>query len=47
MQGVPLLAIADVLGHKTLKMVKRYAHLSNNYKSKVIDELGSYLFPKC
>ncbi len=27
MQGVPLLTIAEILGHKTLAMVKRYAHL--------------------
>lgn len=46
MQGVPLLAIADILGHKSLEMVKRYAHLSNDYKSKIIEELGDYLFAK-
>ncbi|MCO4782035.1 MAG: site-specific integrase [Candidatus Cloacimonetes bacterium] len=45
MQGVPILAIADVLGHKTLKMVKRYAHLSNQYKSNLIEDLGIFLFP--
>ncbi|PCJ16222.1 MAG: integrase [Candidatus Cloacimonadota bacterium] len=46
MQGVPLLAIADILGHKTLDMVKRYAHLSNDYRGKIIDTLGEYLFPE-
>ncbi|PCJ17856.1 MAG: integrase [Candidatus Cloacimonadota bacterium] len=46
MQGVSLLAIADILGHKSLDMVKRYAHLSNDYKSKIIHTLGDYLFPK-
>ncbi|MCO4782721.1 MAG: site-specific integrase [Candidatus Cloacimonetes bacterium] len=45
MQGVPLLAIADILGHKSLDMVKRYAHLSNTYKSSIIETLGDFLFP--
>ena len=28
MAGVPLLSIAEILGHRTLQMTKRYAHLS-------------------
>ncbi|MCJ8345594.1 site-specific integrase [bacterium] len=44
MQGAPLLAIADMLGHKSIKMVKRYAHLSNQYKKDLVDKLSSYLF---
>ena len=34
-----LLEIADVLGHKTLAMVKRYSHLVVDHKAKVIDRL--------
>jgi integrase len=38
-QGASLLEIADVLGHKTLAMVKRYSHLVVDHKAKVIDRL--------
>jgi hypothetical protein len=37
-QGASLLEIADVLGHKTLAMVKRDSHLVVDNKAKVIDE---------
>lgn len=35
-QGASLLEIADVLGHKTLAMVKHYSHLVVDHKAKVI-----------
>jgi integrase len=38
-QGCSLLEIADVLGHKTLAMVKRYSHLIVDHKAKVIERL--------
>jgi integrase len=38
-QGASLLEIADVLGHKTLAMVKRYSHLIVDHKATVIDRL--------
>ena len=38
-QGCSLLEIADVLGHKTLAMVKRYAHLVVDHKTKVIERM--------
>jgi integrase len=38
-QGASLLEIADVLGHKTLAMVKRYSHLVVDHKAKVIERL--------
>lgn len=38
-QGASLLEIADVLGHKTLQMVKRYSHLVVDHKAKVIERL--------
>lgn len=38
-QGAPLLEIADVLGHKTLAMVKRYSHLVVDHKAKVIEKM--------
>ena len=37
MDGATLLEIADVLGHKTLAMVKRYSHLSSDHKRKVVE----------
>lgn len=36
MSGASLLEIADVLGHKTLAMVKRYSHLSTSHKQKLV-----------
>ncbi|MGH3429196.1 MAG: tyrosine-type recombinase/integrase [Mycobacteriales bacterium] len=38
-QGCSLLEIADVLGHKTLAMVKRYSHLVVDHKARVIERL--------
>jgi integrase len=37
-QGASLLEIADVLGHKTLAMVKRYLHLVVDHKAKTLNE---------
>jgi integrase len=34
-----LIEIADVLGHKTLAMVKRYSHLVVDHKARVIEEM--------
>jgi integrase len=36
MNGANAVEIAEVLGHKTLAMVKRYTHLSNSHTSKVV-----------
>jgi site-specific recombinase XerD len=36
MNGASLLEIADVLGHKTLAMVKRYSHLSTAHKHDLV-----------
>lgn len=38
-QGASLLKTADVLGHKTLAMVKRYSQLVVDQKAKVIEKL--------
>ena len=37
MNGATLLEIADILGHKTLQMVKRYSHLSEDHKADVLE----------
>ncbi len=38
-QGASLLEIADVLGHKTLAMVKRYSHLVVDHRAMVIEKM--------
>ncbi len=38
-QGASLLEIADVLGHRTMNMVKRYSHLAQNHKIAVIRKM--------
>ena len=40
MSGASLAEIADVLGHKTLAMVKRYAHLSDQHTAAVVNRMN-------
>lgn len=40
MNGASLAEIAEALGHKTLNMVKRYAHLSDSHTSQVIADMN-------
>ncbi len=44
MGGASLAEIAEVLGHKTLAMVKRYAHLSEAHTSAVVERMNSRIF---
>jgi len=44
MNGASLAEIAEVLGHKTLQMVKRYAHLSHAHTSKVVERMNQKIF---
>lgn len=44
MSGATLTEIADVLGHKTLQMVKRYAHLTEQHTSRVVERMNRRLF---
>jgi integrase len=44
MNGATLAEIAEVLGHKTLQMVKRYAHLSEAHTSKVVASMNEKIF---
>ena len=46
MNGASLAEIAEVLGHKTLSMVKRYAHLSEAHTAKVVESMNSKIFAK-
>jgi len=44
MNGASLLEIADILGHKTLQMVKRYSHLSEDHKATVLEKMNEKIF---
>jgi len=44
MNGASLAEIAEVLGHKTLAMVKRYAHLSDGHVSSVVASMNEKIF---
>jgi integrase len=44
MNGASLAEIAEVLGHKTLQMVKRYAHLSDGHVSNVVRSMNEKMF---
>lgn len=44
MNGASLAEIAEVLGHKTLQMVKRYAHLSEAHTAKVVASMNEKIF---
>lgn len=41
MHGATLAEIAEVLGHKTLAMVKRYVQLSESHTTNVVEEMAS------
>jgi integrase len=44
MNGASLLEIAEVLGHKTLAMVKRYAHLTEAHTRGVVERMNKAVF---
>lgn len=44
MNNASLAEIAEVLGHKTLSMVKRYAHLSDGHVSNVVASMNHKIF---
>jgi integrase len=44
MNGASLAEIAEVLGHKTLQMVKRYAHLSEVHTASVVQNMNEKIF---
>jgi len=46
MNGASLAEIAEVLGHKTLAMVKRYAHLSEQHTARVVERMNTAIFGK-
>ena len=44
MNGASPGEIAEVLGHKTLQMVKRYAHLSESHTRSVVESMNREVF---
>ena len=44
MNGASLIEIADILGHKTLQMVRRYAHLSEQHTTSVLASMNRKIF---
>lgn len=44
MNGASLAEIAEILGHKTLSMVKRYSHLSEAHTSEVVARMNQKIF---
>ncbi len=44
MSGASLGEISIILGHKTLNMVKRYAHLSDSHTSNVVANMNQQIF---
>jgi integrase len=44
MNGASLSEIANVLGHKTLQMVKRYTHISDDHAAKVVAKMNNNIF---
>ena len=44
MAGVPLLTVAEILGHRDLKMTARYSHLSRAHVADAVGKLDSVIF---
>ena len=44
MGGASLLELAAVLGHKTVAMVKRYAHLTEGHTARVVEAMNGAIF---
>lgn len=44
MNGATLAELAEILGHKTLQMVKRYSHLTEQHKRGLVDRMAAGMF---
>jgi len=41
MSGVDINTVRELLGHKDIRMTLRYSHLSQDYKRRAVEILGS------
>jgi site-specific recombinase XerD len=46
MAGVDLVTIFELMGHKTIQMTKRYAHLAPAHNQAAVDHLVSFQTPQ-
>lgn len=44
MNSASLVEIAEILGHRTLQMVKRYAHLSDQHRQEAVKRMNTTMF---
>lgn len=44
MNSASLVEIAEILGHRTLSIVKRYAHLTEGYAARVVAQMNERIF---
>ena len=44
MNGASMAALAEILGHKTLRMVKRYAHFTEAHTSELVQRMNREMF---
>ena len=44
MNGATLPELAHVMGHKSLSMVRRYAHIEDNHASGVVERMNAKMF---
>jgi len=44
MNGATLVEMAAILGHKTLQMVKRYSHITEQHTSAVVERMNKNIF---
>ncbi len=46
MNGATLGEIAEILGHRTLEMVKRYSHFTEQHTAKVVGKMNTEIFSR-
>ena len=46
MSGVPLAAVMELMGHRTIQMTMRYAHLAPDHQRANVERLMQYVAPE-